>query len=253
MTEPETPTPTEATKATPYNPGGDMTDGVTRAHIETADEIDADPIEDDGPVAEDPPVQQCEACGGSGADLDEACPLTESGTHTLSHELSSDETDTAQLTAEDEAGHKAIDRALYGDTKPYATQHAKVLRFELSIGKDDADRTIEEFETDIRDALGKINGTSIHNITAQGGHYLIDGKVCLPADYDPATKNRKPGTYPPPWAGGPIKGKEQAYLAEQSTTKSYIASRESVNSTDTAEETVSKLAGNMTREVKAKS
>lgn len=85
----------------------------------------------------------------------------------------------------------------------YKQQHAKVLRFEISIGKDDDDRTIEQFENDIRAALFRISGNPIHNVTVQGGYYLIDGKVCVTQDYDPATKNRKPDTYPPVWAGGP--------------------------------------------------
>lgn len=97
----------------------------------------------------------------------------------------------------------------------YKTQHAKVLRFEISVGNDDDEKTLEQFEADLRETLAfaRDHGVSVftdarrnlnfHNLTMQGGYYIIDGKVCLSKDYDPATKNRKPGTYPPPWAGGP--------------------------------------------------
>lgn len=95
------------------------------------------------------------------------------------------------------------------DVETYKTQHAKVLRFEFSVGANDDDRTIEQFEADIRDAISRVNGTSINNATIMGGYYIIDGKVCLPQDYDPATKNRKPGTFPPVWAGGPDPKKKQ--------------------------------------------
>lgn len=88
------------------------------------------------------------------------------------------------------------------DAVSYEKQHAKVLRFEISVGKDDDDRTIEDFEKAIRDALAS-DEVNAHNVTYQGGYYIIDGKVCLVQDYDHASKNRKPGTYPPPWAGGP--------------------------------------------------
>jgi hypothetical protein len=85
----------------------------------------------------------------------------------------------------------------------FQRQHAKVVRVEISIGADDSERTIDEFIDDIQAVLGQ--GTKVHAnyVTVQGGYYLIDGKVCLPADYDPQEKDRKPGTYPPIWAGGP--------------------------------------------------
>lgn len=83
----------------------------------------------------------------------------------------------------------------------FTKQHAKVVRVEVSVGSDDADRTVEQFEADIRDALRVARP---HNITTHGGHYIIDGTVCLARDYDPQTLNRKPGTHPPPWAGGPV-------------------------------------------------
>jgi len=291
MTEPTAPTPTEAT---PYNPGGDMTQGVARAHIETPEEIAANPIDDE-------PNTTCMACLGGGSDLDEPCPASESGEHVF--DATEDELPTPYPTDEDdertrrewqEAHPEARERPTAPPTtttpptelpisdladqakgllnqwkdqpaEPYSTQHAKVLRFELSIGKNDDARTLERFEQDIRAALAKIEGEPIHNVTLQGGYYIIDGKVCLPADYDPATKNRKPGTYPPSWAGGPEKGKEREYLAAQdepvaslppvkaqpAKTRKPRAKREEPAPTDSAEDVVAKLAGNMTREVQA--
>ena len=35
------------------------------------------------------------------------------------------------------------------------------------------------------------------------GYYLVNGRVCLPDDYDPATRDFKPGTHPPLWAMSP--------------------------------------------------
>lgn len=96
----------------------------------------------------------------------------------------------------------------------YTSQHAKVLRFEISVGADDDMHTLEEFETAVRSALAKEKDDdrgwfTYHNLTSMGGYYLIDGKVCRAVDYDPATKNRKPGTFPPQWAGGPDPKKVQ--------------------------------------------
>jgi hypothetical protein len=107
----------------------------------------------------------------------------------------------------------------------YKTQHAKVLRFEISVGKDDDGKTLEQFEEDLREALAyaRDHGASVytdasrslnfHNLTTQGGYYIIDGTVCLTRDYDPATKNRKPGTFAPMWAGGPDPKKVQLPIA----------------------------------------
>lgn len=109
----------------------------------------------------------------------------------------------------------------------YEKQHAKVTRFEISIGKDDDERSLEEFINAIRAALagGDVNA---HNVTLQGSYYIIDGKVCLEQDYDPATKNRKPGTYPPVWAGGPDPKKSQLYAVPDATDDEEEEEREFV-------------------------
>lgn len=100
--------------------------------------------------------------------------------------------------------------------EPYQKQHAKVVRFEVSIGADDDERLLSEFIDAIRDAL-KAAPVNANHATYQGGYYIIDGKVCLEQDYDPATKNRKPGTFPPQWAGGPDPKKNQPYQPEPVT------------------------------------
>jgi hypothetical protein len=119
------------------------------------------------------------------------------------------------------------------DGVAYEKQHAKVLRFEISVGKDDDDRTIEDFEKAIRDALdnGVVNA---HNVTYQGGYYIIDGKVCLTKDYDHAIKNRKPGTYPPQWAGGPDpktleKASADPWSAAEEKVREFVRVKPTIN------------------------
>lgn len=106
----------------------------------------------------------------------------------------------------------------------YKTQHAKVVRIEVSIGKDDDDRTIEQFIAAIRYMLTEPAEVAAHNVTLHGGYYLIDGHVCLPEDYDPATKDRKPGTYPPEWAGGPARAKPEpvAAVLDDDETREFV-------------------------------
>lgn len=123
-----------------------------------------------------------------------------------------------------------------GDAAPigpsYEKQHAKVLRFELTVGADDSDRTIEQFEADIRAALTQINGTPIHNTTLQGGYYIIDGKVCLTQDYDPTTKNRIPGTFPPVWAGGPDPKKPAPLYVDDDTPRDFVRVKPTIQRRD---------------------
>jgi hypothetical protein len=113
-----------------------------------------------------------------------------------------------------------------GPDKPagetYKTQHGKVLRFEISVGNDDDVHTIEQFEQAVRMALNSAvddgrNWFTFNTLTTMGSYYIIDGKVCLPHDYDPATKNRKPGTFPPSWAGGPDPKKATLSLVTDDT------------------------------------
>lgn len=75
---------------------------------------------------------------------------------------------------------------------------AKNLTVIVSVGNVDRDHTVEELQAAIRKAI-----PAKFNLTFASAHYVIDGKVCLPRDYDPAAQDFKPGAVPPPWAGGP--------------------------------------------------
>lgn len=83
------------------------------------------------------------------------------------------------------------------------------LNFIVSSGNDDRERTYEEFIEEIQTALKAIG---VNHVTPAGGYYIIDGKVCLPEDYDPETQNRKPGTHPPVWAMTEADRQEQRIL-----------------------------------------
>ncbi len=78
--------------------------------------------------------------------------------------------------------------------------HAKQLSIMVSVGTEDRDRDIEKFEADIVAVLKK----HAKNVTPAGRYYILDGKVCLPADYDPSTQNFLPGHMSPTWAGGGV-------------------------------------------------
>lgn len=107
----------------------------------------------------------------------------------------------------------------------YKTQHAKVVRMEISIGKEhgEDERTVEAFIDSIREALTSNPEVGAHNVTVNGAYYILDGKVCLPADYDPAQKDRKPGTYPPSWAGGPEPSKTKAVeVVEDDAPREFV-------------------------------
>lgn len=88
--------------------------------------------------------------------------------------------------------------------------HAKVISFTVSVGTDDRGRSFEKFVEDIKKKLGAVPTTDgkgnrrngLH-VTATGGYYILDGKVCRPEDYDPKTGTFKKGATPPTWAGGP--------------------------------------------------
>jgi hypothetical protein len=83
----------------------------------------------------------------------------------------------------------------------YPKIHAKHYSIIVSAGTEDRDRTFEEMQQVLEDALRDIPG--VKRVIASG-YYILDGKVCKPDDYDPETQNFKAGTHPPPWAGGPV-------------------------------------------------
>lgn len=79
--------------------------------------------------------------------------------------------------------------------------HAKQISLIVSIGTEDRDRSWEDFEKDVIEAIQK--HATVKRAVSVGGYYILDGQVCLPPDYDPKTQNFKPGATPPAWAGGP--------------------------------------------------
>lgn len=82
--------------------------------------------------------------------------------------------------------------------------HAKVVSIQVSIGTDDRNRSVEDFIKEIEKRLRPVKyGEKGLHASISGGHYILDGKVCLPEDYNPKTQNFKPGATPPSWAGGP--------------------------------------------------
>lgn len=78
--------------------------------------------------------------------------------------------------------------------------HAKNVSLIISIGNDDRERSIEKMTEQLKSAITK---AGYKNVTVMSSYYILDGKVCNPADYDEKTQNFKPGATPPPWAGGP--------------------------------------------------
>jgi hypothetical protein len=82
--------------------------------------------------------------------------------------------------------------------------HAKSVSIIVSIGTEDRGRSIEDFMKEIEKRLKPVPyGEEGIHMTPTGGYYILDGKVCLPEDYDPKTGTFKKGAVPPPWAGGP--------------------------------------------------
>jgi hypothetical protein len=77
--------------------------------------------------------------------------------------------------------------------------HAKNMTLVVSVGDKDRDKLIEAMQDAVKKAVEKLG----YSASLMSSYYILDGKVCLPKDYDPATQNFKPGAVPPPWAGGP--------------------------------------------------
>lgn len=81
--------------------------------------------------------------------------------------------------------------------------HAKQITILVSVGTEDRERSHEKFVEDVLKAIKSSRTANVKRATAVSGYYILDGKVCLPSDYDPETQNFKPGATPPAWAGGP--------------------------------------------------
>lgn len=121
-------------------------------------------------------------------------------------------------------------------SKGPAKSVAKVVNLIFSVGDDDRGRTFEKMVEDIKKALGetkppwadwfcgeckkkltpddpkcpkcgsrniKVSRKPGPHVAVTGGYYILDGKVCLPDDYDPRKKQFRKGAVPPEWAGGP--------------------------------------------------
>lgn len=137
--------------------------------------------------------------------------------------------------------------------KGYKSQHAKVLRFEISVGKRDDETILEEFERYVRSALSAASQDDgdpleFDHLTLLGGYYIIDGHVCLADDYDPLTRNRKPGTYPPSWAGGPKSGERPAAVVRDEPEEPASAPRTRPKGDATS---VTALGASITAQVRA--
>jgi hypothetical protein len=76
------------------------------------------------------------------------------------------------------------------------------VKFIASIGNGDRERSYEGWIQVIRDAVGAVAGQEggLTRFTPTGGYYIVNGRVCLPEDFDPETKDFKPGTRSPLWA-----------------------------------------------------
>lgn len=94
---------------------------------------------------------------------------------------------------------------------PQAQRVAKVVHLIISVGDDDRERDFDAFVDDIKKKLGapakvvdsKGNRSKGPHVSTTGGYYILDGKVCLPEDYDAKRQAFKKGAVPPSWAGGP--------------------------------------------------
>jgi hypothetical protein len=91
-------------------------------------------------------------------------------------------------------------------------QKVLTVRIDISVGADDP-RLFEDFEREIKEAVLARNPGAL--VTKMGGYYLVGGKVCLPDDYDPETKDFKKGKFPPAWAGGPTESEIRARIARE--------------------------------------
>lgn len=95
-------------------------------------------------------------------------------------------------------------------------QEARVKCVEVQVSfllSDDDPRTLEEFQAEVQEALFNMGAK---RVTPASGYYLVNGKVCLPQDYDEKTRDFKPGCYPPAWAGGPDEKEIRARIERES-------------------------------------
>lgn len=99
--------------------------------------------------------------------------------------------------------------------------HAKHIDVMVSVGTDDRERTIEDFKRDVDRALREV--ARAHNVVITRPYYILDGKVCLPEDYDSVTQSFKKGATPPAWAGGPTESEKRAKQRDQERYEAALA------------------------------
>jgi hypothetical protein len=87
-------------------------------------------------------------------------------------------------------------------SEPKVKIHAKHLSLMITVGTEDRERSLEQFEQDVREALEAAN---VKGVTKSNAYYILDGKVCLPESYSTEEQDFLPGATPPAWAGGPAK------------------------------------------------
>lgn len=85
-----------------------------------------------------------------------------------------------------------------------AQRISKVVSLHFSVGDEDRVNTIEQMVKSIMALLkpAPYGKPGLH-VTQTGAYYILDGVVCLPADYDSQKQQMLDGHFPPPWAGGP--------------------------------------------------
>lgn len=121
-----------------------------------------------------------------------------------------------------------MDAQKYGiDNSKPAKILSKVISLQVSVGSYDRGRSIEDLIKEIKTKLGAVafGNDGIH-ASVLGSYYVLDGKVCQPADYDPKKQNFRDGALPPSWAGGPLPSKTvKPRVAESSNSSAAISAQ----------------------------
>lgn len=129
---------------------------------------------------------------------------------------------------------------------------AKVVNLTISVGDDDSARLLPELVAAIKEALTN-SPVSAKSVTVTGQHYLIlnggSGKLCREMDYDPDTRDFRPGTFPPAWAGG---GPETTRATKDIESGAGVGARNPEH-LRTVQETLAARAGKSAKKLRMKS
>lgn len=129
---------------------------------------------------------------------------------------------------------------------------SKIVNITVSIGDDDSERLLPEFVEAIKKSLSE-GDVSAKSITVTGQHYLIlnsgSGKLCREMDYDPDTRDFRPGTFPPAWAGG---GPETTRATKDASAGIGVGARNPEH-LRTVSETLAARAGKSAKKLRVKS